>query len=129
MSFWTNKVRRTVIDDAEELTGTPSGGPFKMWLLGIGLAVIPAAYGVRCLFTGHARLFGRYSSNLNLSGSAAAALAIAYISIGIFIHAHWFWGLHTRLQPLSYPLKGVAVLVFLGSIGLTIFKILSDAFA
>jgi hypothetical protein len=108
---------------AEDLAHAPSGGRLKMWLLGVGLALIPLGYGMRCLFTGHARFFGR-GADLNLDGSAALALAIAYIAVGVFMHAHWFWGLHPRLEPSSYLLKGLALLVFLGSLGYTMFRII-----
>ncbi len=124
MGFWTNKVHRTAIDDAEDIAYPPSGGRLKMWLLGAGLALIPLGYGTHCLFTGHARLFGRSATNLDLDGSAAIALAIAYIAIGVFIHAHWFWGLLPRCEPVSYWLKLASVLVFLGGFGYTIYKII-----
>src|SRR5580765_8204011 len=120
MGFWTHKVDYGVFDVAEDLAYAPSGGRVKMWLSGVGLALIPLGYGVRCLFTGHARFFGR-GAHLNLGGSAAHALAIAYIAVGVFMHAHWFWGLHPRLEPSSYLLKGLALLVFLGSFGYTMF--------
>ncbi len=94
-----------------------------MCLLGIGFALIPLGYGVHCLFTGHARFYGRHS-NLDLYGSAAIALAIAYISIDVFIHAHWFWGLLGRFQTVSYLLKLLCVLAFLGSFGYTLYKII-----
>jgi len=125
MGFWTNKEHRTVFDDAEDLAYAPSGGRVKMWLLGVGFAVIPLGYGVHCLLKGHARFFGRGGSHLDLDGSAAVALAIAYIAVGVFIHAHWFWGLHPKLEPLSYLLKVLAVLVFLGGFGYTIYKIIA----
>lgn len=125
MGFWTNKEHRTTFDDAEDLAYAPSGGRIKKWLLGVGLALIPLGYGVRCLFTGHARFFGRRGSHLDLDGSAAVALAVAYIAVGVFIHAHWYWGLHPRLEPLSYLLKVLAVLVFLGGFGYTIYKIIA----
>ena len=125
MGFWANKVHRTAFDDAEDLAYAPSGGRVKMWLLGVGFAVIPLGYGVQCLHTGHARFFGRGGSHLDLDGSAAVALAIAYIAVGVFIHAHWFWGLHPKFEPLSYLLKVLAVLVFLGSFGYTIYKIIA----
>jgi hypothetical protein len=124
MGFWTNRVHRTAFDDAEDLAHTPSGGRVKMWLLGVGLALIPLAYGVHCLFTGHARFFGRHGTHLDLEGSAAIALAISYISIGVFIHAHWFWGLLPKLEPLSDLLKLLSVVTFLGSFGYTIYRII-----
>jgi hypothetical protein len=130
MSLWqtintiTSREHRTALDVAEDLADAPSGGRFHMWLLGVGLALIPFGYGVRCLLTGHARFLGRGSS-LNLEGSAAVAMAIAYIAIGVFIHAHWFWGMHRRLEPLSYPLKVLAALAFLGGFGYTMYRIIT----
>jgi hypothetical protein len=52
-------------------------------------------------------------------------MAIAYIAVGVFIHAHWFWGLHPKLEALSPILKMLAVLVFLGGLGYTSYKILA----
>ena len=126
MGFWTNKERRTAFDDAEDLAYAPSGGRVKMLLLGIVLALVPLGYGVRCLLTGHARFFGERGSHLDLYGSAAIALAIAYIAVGVFIHAHWFWGLHPKLEPLSYLLKILAVLTFLGGFGYAIYQIMAS---
>jgi len=123
MGFRTNKQHRTVIDDAEDLGSEPSGGPLTMWLAGVGIALIPLGYGMHCLHTGHARFFGRRFSHLDLTGSAALALAIAYIAMGAFIHFHFFWGLHPRLYGLSPLFKMLAVLVFLGSFGYTIYRI------
>ena len=125
MSLWTSNPNKSATDEVESLSYSPSGGRIKMWLLGVGLALIPLCYGVHCWFTGHARFFGRRGSHLDLDGSAAGALAIAYIAVGVFIHVHWFWGLHPRLVPLSKLLKVLAVLVFLGGFGYTIYKIIS----
>ena len=125
MGFWTNKQHRTAFDDTEDLAYAPSGGRIKMWLVGVGVALIPLSYGVHCLLTGETRFFGRSGSHLDLHGAAAVALAISYIAVGAFIHFHWFWGLHQRLEPFSYLLKCLAVLVFLGGFGYTIYKILA----
>ena len=124
MGFWTNKVHRTAFDDAEDLAYSPSGGRIKMWLLGVGFALIPIGYGVHCLFTGQARFFGQRATHLDLDGSAAIALAISYIAIGVFINAHWFWGLLPKLEWVSYLLKLASALIFLGSFGYTIYKII-----
>lgn len=124
MGLWTNKDHRTAFDDANDLAYAPSGGPVKAWVLGVGFALLPVGYGVKCLIEGHARFFGNRGSYLDLHGSAAVALAIAYIAVGVFIHAHWFWGLHARLEPFSYVLKSVAVLTFLGGFGFAVYKII-----
>ena len=94
-----------------------------MWVMGVGLALIPLGYGVRCLCTGEARFFGSRGGHLDLDGPASVALAIAYIAVGAFIHFHWFWGLHERLEPFSGLLKCLALLVFLGGFGYTIYRI------
>src|SRR5690242_20730532 len=98
MGFWTNKDHRTAFDDAEDLAYALSGGPLKAWLLGVGLAAVPAGYGIRCMLDGHTCFFGR-RSYLDLDGSPAQTLAVAYNAVGVFIHAHWCWGLHPRLEP------------------------------
>ena len=58
MSFWTSNPRESSANVTESLASSPSGGRVKMWLLGILLALVPIGYGVHCLQTGHARLFG-----------------------------------------------------------------------
>jgi hypothetical protein len=83
MGFWTNKEHRTALDDAEDLAYTPSGGRVKMWLLGIVLALFPVGYGIYCLRTGHALMFGQ-NQDLDVTGSGATALAISYIAVGVF---------------------------------------------
>lgn len=96
----------------------------KMWGLGVGLALIPAGYGIRCLITGHALLLGQ-NQDLDVTGSTAVALAIAYIAVGGVIHAHWFWGLLPKLAIISYVLKFLTVLVFLGSLGYVIYRVIA----
>jgi hypothetical protein len=120
MGLWTNRVHRTAFDDAEDLGNSPSGGPVKMWLLGVCLALMPIIYGIRCLISGHTYLPGRGSTGIYLTGTAAQSLAIAYISVGIFIHFHYFWGLHPHLFRFSQRLKMFSLLCFLGSFLYTI---------
>ena len=122
MGFWTNKQHRSAFDDAEDLAYPPSGGRIKLWLLGVGLATIPIGYGVCCLKIGHAMLFGE-NSNLNVTGSGAFALGLSYIAIGLFMHAHWFWGLQPKFESVSCILKFLAVLLFLGSFGYAIYRV------
>lgn len=126
MGFWTNKEHRTGFDDAEDLAYSPSGGMLKMWLAGVGLALIPIGYGIRCLVTGQATLWGRNGSQLDVTGSTATALAIAYIGVGVFMHAHWFWGLQPKFEIVSYILKIVSVLVFIGCLGYVFYRIVAE---
>jgi hypothetical protein len=124
MSFWRRNPHEGDAELAESLAHAPSGGRLKMWLLGVGLALIPIYYGIRCLQSGHATFFGTRGARLELTGAEATAMAIAYIAVGVFIHAHWFWGLHPRLEALSPILKVVATLVFLGGLGYTTYRII-----
>jgi len=124
MGLLTNREYRTAFDDAEDLASTSSGGSIKMWIVGIGIALVPIIYGTYSLIIGHTYLPGRGSSGLDLTGTGAQSLAIAYISVGIFIHFHFFWGLHPRLYRFSQLLKIVPLLAFLGSFFYTIFLIL-----
>lgn len=122
MNFSTDKNDDIGLKLAENLAKGPSGGRSTMWLGGVCVAVVPFVYGVWCLITGHALMFGRHDS-VSVTGSPAVALAIAYMSAGLFAHFHWFWGLHPRLGALSQLGKIVSLAVFLCSLGFAIFKI------
>jgi len=50
-------------------------------------------------------------------------LGIAYIAVGLFLHVHWFWGLHPRLYVFCPVLKLATAIVFLGSFGFAIYRI------
>jgi len=126
MSFWTRNPHEIDVELAESLSHSPSGGRVKMWLLGFGFALVHIYYGIRCLQAGHTTFFGSRGSHLDLTGSSAVAMAIAYIAVGVFIHAHWFWGLHPKLEPLSSILKVLALLVFLGGLGYTVYRIVAS---
>ena len=123
MGMWNDRDYRTGFDDAEDLAYAPTGGSVKAWVVGIGLALIPFLYGVHCWLSGHALFFGQ-DSDMDVTGKTAVSLAIAYMAVGLFVHAHWFWGL-TKHQVLSYLLKLIAVLVFIGGFGYAIYKILA----
>lgn len=124
MSFWLRNPYEETTNDIDDFSNLPSGGPIKMWLLGVGLSLIPFIYGIRCFRKGEARLFGR-DDDLDLTGTSAISLAIAYLALGLFIHAHWFWGLHPRLYPFSPCLKGIALVVFVVSFFYTMFRIVA----
>src|SRR5688572_2831342 len=115
MPFWTDKHASNAGDALEDLADGPSGGPLKMWLAGVGLALVPTGYGIRCLITGHARYVVRNAPDFELEGSAAFAFALAHIALGAFLHFHFFWGLHPRLYSLSPLFKWISLLVLAGS--------------
>ncbi len=94
----------------------------EMWIGGIGLALIPVAYGVHCLYTGHAYFPRRRGPILDLQGWEAVVLAVAYIACGAFLHFQFFWGRHPRLRPWSPRLKRGALLVASCGIGYALFR-------
>src|SRR5262245_11353972 len=112
-------------DDVFDQDDEPSGGRVKMWLVGVGVALLPTIYGVYCLVTGHAILPAERGSDLDVYGDAAIALGITYMAVGLFIHAQWFWGLHPRFSFLRLPLLGIASLAIVVSLVIAIFKILA----
>ncbi|WP_411827797.1 hypothetical protein [Luteolibacter sp. AS25] len=113
MSIWNNKDHHTILDDAEDLGHSPSGGRVRQWLCGIGLAGIPVAYGINSILIGHTTLFGsRGSGGIDLRGTAGLSLAISYIALGTFAHFHYFWGLSPRLWPCSIYGKVLSLVVF-----------------
>ena len=102
-----------------------------MWLAGVGLALIPVAYGAYCLVSGHTILPGDTGPmgggpDLNVYGPAAVALAIAYIALGVLGHLHWFWGSYPRLSFPCAVLKVVILLVFVGTLSFAICRILTS---
>ena len=122
-SIWTRKDGRTCVDDAEDMAFGPSGGRVKQWLAGVILAAAPIIYGIVCIHRGHATLFGKRGSNLDLSGDAALWLAISYIAVGAFLHFHYFWGLSESLWRFSQAGKVVSVLIFLPSFLYALYRI------
>jgi hypothetical protein len=124
MSIWTNNPFRADADAAHSLAYGPSGGRLKMWLAGVGMAILPAGYGIHCLFAGRAVLPGQNGDSMEVSGPAAIALAVAYIAVGAFIHFHYFWGLHPKLYRWSDILKVLAVVVFIGGLGYAGYRIM-----
>lgn len=98
-----------------------------MWLGGVGLGLGLVTYGVYGLVSGHTILPSSRGAgpSLNVYGSAAVALSIAYIALGVFAHVHWFWGSYPRLTLLCDLTKITALLVFLGSFGFGIYRILA----
>jgi hypothetical protein len=86
------------------------------WRDGVGLAVIPALFGLWPLVTGHFVMSVR-GGQLALNGAPARALGIAAIALGACVHFHYFWGAHDRLSAYSQPAQVAAALVFLGALG------------
>lgn len=100
---------------ADEYAELPSGDRATMWMVGVGLALLPICYGIYCIIVDRAELPGRFGK-LIVTGSLAVSLAICYIAAGVFIHAHWFWGLHPKLQPYHLIPKTLALLAIVGGI-------------
>ena len=103
---------RSILDDAEDFSYEPKGGPLKQWLAGMALPLVPICYGISCFFSGQSRLFSDKGIT-ELSDKPAIALAVSYIALGSFIHFHYFWGLESKLCRFSQAGKVVSLLIFL----------------
>lgn len=88
----------------------PAGGTAKMWIIGVGVALIPAIYGVQCVITGTS-VVGGTLWHRNVTGLPALALGLGWIGAGAFVHFHYFFGLHPKLEPYSRTGKTVSLVV------------------
>jgi hypothetical protein len=111
----TLKDLRSLLNAGSALGGEPTGGSFKMWFWGVGIAAIPIVYGTVCLFTGRASILGRGGESAVFRGAEAAGLAIGYISVGAFLHFRYFWGLHKKLCEWYQFLAALSILGVVGS--------------
>ncbi len=110
-------------DNAAAFHGAqPPSGWKEMWIGGIGVALIPTAYGCYCLFSGHTLFLRKRHGLLNLEGWEAAVLATSYIALGAYLHFTWFWGRHPRLRSLGPRLGRAAMAVFLAGLAFTAFR-------
>lgn len=92
------------------LDARPVGGPGTMWGGGVGLALVPTLYGLRCIVTGQGEL-GTLIWPSEVTGGAAVVLGLAWIGIGLFLHFHFFFGLHPRLNVHSRTGKSAALVM------------------
>jgi hypothetical protein len=94
----------------------PRGGAPTKWLGGIGLAALPALYGIQCLVTQQGQL-GTTIWPSKLEGGGAIALGIGWLGVGLFLHFHFFFGLHPRLD--AYSKRGKSIALVIAGAGLT----------
>jgi hypothetical protein len=99
--------RRRTLSDL--LDARPRGGRPTMWLMGVGLALLPVIYGIQCLVTQRGRL-GTTLWPSAVDGGAAIALGLGWIAVGAFLHFHFFFGMHPGLSAHSRPGKRVALI-------------------
>jgi hypothetical protein len=119
----TRRDRPTIFDAAEDLAGTPRGGPLLIWGVGVGLAVIPVGYGLACLASGRATLIGARGGTLTLTGAAATALSLTWIAVGAFLHFQWFWSLRAPGSAVGELGKAAAVLLFAGGLAFVAYHV------
>jgi hypothetical protein len=130
MGTWTNKDRRTILDDAEDFGYESTGGRVKQWVAGFCLPFWPILFGVGSLRLGRATFFGRDGS-VDITGNPAIALNAAYIAFGMFLHFHYFWGLDSNLYRFNRAGKLLSLLALipclLYSIGSVLYRFVDFA--
>ncbi len=77
---------------AENFSFAPSGGTFKLALLGLILPYVILYFGIRGWITQEALWIGD-GVDLEVSGKSARAISLAYSGIGMLFHFRWVWGL------------------------------------
>ncbi|MDA7921157.1 hypothetical protein N9B73_05320 [Verrucomicrobiales bacterium] len=77
---------------AENFSFAPSGGRFKLVILGLILPCVILYFGIRGWITQEALWVGD-GIDLGVSGVTARAISFAYSGIGMLFHFRWVWGI------------------------------------
>ena len=94
----------------ELIEAQPRGGAPTMWLGGVGLALLPLFYGIRCIVTQRGEL-GTIIWPSEVEGGAAIALGVGWIGVGLYLHFHFFFGLHRGLARHSRRGKSIGLVL------------------
>jgi len=108
--------------------GGPPGGseiwecppPFRKWALGIGAALLVAAYAARVLIRRQARVgvSRGFHGGLRLEGWSAVLWGIAVLGLALFLHFRCFWGeVQDDGKPTIYGQWVSAAMVVVGFVG------------
>ncbi|TMQ70048.1 MAG: hypothetical protein E6K81_13510 [Candidatus Eisenbacteria bacterium] len=97
-------------DLRDVLDARPRGGRATMWLGGVGLALLPALYGIQCIVTRRGEA-GGFPWSSTVEGGAAVVLGLGWIGVGLFLHIHFFFGLEPRLEPHSRAGKYLSLIM------------------
>lgn len=100
--------------DAEDFAYPPTGGKFKLVLLGIIIPGFIAYYGVNAWLDEEAYWPGR-RGGVTVHGESARAMAVLYMSVASFVHSRWFWGLIQADRIFQVGMVS-SLLIFLGSL-------------
>jgi hypothetical protein len=100
--------------DAEDFAYPPTGGKFKLVLLGIIIPGFIAYYGVNAWIDEKAYWPGR-RGGVTVHGESARAMAVLYMSVASFVHSRWFWGLIQADRIFQIGMVS-SLLIFLGSL-------------
>lgn len=94
----------------ELIEAQPRGGAPTMWLGGVGLALLPLLYGIRCVVTQRGEL-GTIIWPSEVEGGAAISLGVGWIGVGLYLHFHFFFGLHQGLARHSRRGKSIGLVL------------------
>ncbi len=98
------------------LEAQPRGGAPTMWLVGVGLALLPLFYGIVCIVTQRGNI-GTTIWPSEVEGGAAIALGGGWIGFALYLHFHFFFGLHERLVRYSRRGKSIGLLLACSGLG------------
>lgn len=100
--------------DTEDFAYPPTGGKFKLIVVGIIIPVFIAYYGVNTWLAEEAYWPGR-GGGVTLRGESARAMAVLYMSVASFVHFRWFWGLIQAERVFKVGMVS-SMLIFLGAL-------------
>ena len=76
--------------EAGDPSEPPTGGRFKLLVLGAVVPLLILWYGINGFLTAQIGMYGR-NANVELYGPPAQALSVAWISIALVCHFRWVW--------------------------------------
>jgi hypothetical protein len=117
--WWRFPHNPTAYDDDWE--DQPAQSWFHKWVLGIGLPLLIAGYGVCALLARQVNVGGRITTILN--GIDAVAVGIAAVSLAVFLHCHYFWGNIYDQAWFAVLGKIIAACGFIGGLGVLMVRV------
>lgn len=113
---WNDNLNGNSLDNIEDLSYPPSGGRFKMVILGVLLPTAIGYFAARSWICQEAIWFGRGGGSMTVKGEAARSLAVCYLGAAGFCHFRWFWGLVPSYRAFTIGIV-LSLIVGLGGCG------------